>query len=85
MNFSSFELMDVNITSVRNHKLRLAVIYRAPRSPEDGFTARMFFDEFSAFLEGFVLAPGALLFTVDFNFHIDEPDDYDARRFLQVL
>ena len=32
-----------------------------------------------------MLAPGALFLTTDFNFHIDEPNDYDARRFLQVL
>ena len=45
----------------------------------------MFFDEFCSFLEGFVLAPGALLVTVDFDFHMDEPDDYAVRRFFKYF
>ena len=45
----------------------------------------MFLEEFSSFLEGLVLTTSALLVAGDFNFHIDEPNDCDARRFLQVL
>ncbi|XP_066016040.1 uncharacterized protein [Pocillopora verrucosa] len=45
----------------------------------------MFLDEFSSFLEGLVSTTNALLVAGDFNFHIDEPNDCDARRFLQVL
>ena len=37
------------------------------------------------FLEGLFLTTSALLVAGDFNFHIDEPNDCDARRFLQVL
>ena len=81
----SFELINMHIASAYNHNLRLVVIYRAPPSPENGFTVRMFLDEFSSFLEGLVLTTSALLVAGDFNFHIDEPNDCDARRFLQVL
>ena len=45
----------------------------------------MFLEEFSSFLEGLVLTTSALLVTGDFNFYIDEPNDCDALRFLQVL
>ena len=45
----------------------------------------MFLEEFSSFLEGLVSTTSALLVAGDFNFHIDEPNDCDARRFLQVL
>ena len=45
----------------------------------------MFLEEFSSFLEGLVSTTNALLVAGDFNFHIDEPNDCDARRFLQVL
>ena len=75
----------MHIASTYNHNLRLVVIYRAPPSPENGFTVRMFLDEFSSFLEGLLLTTSALLVAGDFNFHIDEPNDCDARRFLQVL
>ena len=81
----SFELINIHITSVYNHNLRLVVIYRAPPSPGNGFTVRMFLEEFSSFLEGLVSTTSALLVAGDFNFHIDEPNDCDARRFLQVL
>ena len=53
--------------------LRLVVLYRAPPSLENGFTVRMFLEEFSSFLEGLVLTTSALLVAGDFNFHIDEP------------
>ena len=45
----------------------------------------MFLEEFSSFLAGLVLTTSALLVAGDFHFHIDEPIDCDARRFLQVL
>ena len=81
----SFELINIHITSACNHNLRLVVIYRAPPSLENGFTVRMFLEEFSSFQEGLVLTTSTLLVAGDFNFHIDEPNDCDARRFLQVL
>ena len=81
----SFKLINIHITSACNHNLKLVVIYRAPPSLENGFTVRMSFEEFSSFLEGLGLTTSALLVAGDFNFHIDEPNDCDARRFLQVL
>ena len=45
----SFEFINIHITSVYNHNLRLVVIYRAPPSPGNGFTVRMFLEEFILF------------------------------------
>ena len=81
----SFELINIHITSVYNHNLTLVFIYRSPPSPGNGFTIRMFLEEFSSFLEGLVSTTSALLVAGVFNFHIDEPNDCDAGRFLQVL
>ena len=61
----SFELINIHITSACNHNLRLAVIYRAPPSLENGFTVRIFLEEFSSFLEGLVLTTSALLVAGD--------------------
>ncbi|XP_068741907.1 uncharacterized protein [Montipora capricornis] len=83
VNVRSFELIDVQLMSARN--LRLAVIYRPPPSSMNSFTVGLFLDEFSYFLEGLVLALSALLVAGDFNFHVDDQEDDDARRFLQVL
>ena len=74
----SFELINIHITSVYNHNLRLVVIYRAPPSLGNGFTVRMFLEEFSSFLEGLVSTTNALLVAGDFNFHIDEPNDCEV-------
>ena len=85
VNVQSFELIDVQLTSARNRNLRLAVIYRPPPSSMNSFTVGLFLDELSSFLEGLVLAPSALLVAGDFNLHMDDQEDDDARRFLQVL
>ena len=45
----SFELINIHITLACNHNLRLVVIYRAPPSLENGFTVRIFLEEFSSF------------------------------------
>ena len=50
----SFELINIHIASAYNHNVRFVVIYRAPPSPENGFTVRMFLEEFSSFLERLV-------------------------------
>lgn len=78
VNVRSFVLIDIQLTSARNHNLRLAVIYRPPPSSMNSFTVGLFLDEFSSFLEGLVLAPSAFLVAGDFNFHVDDQEDYDA-------
>ena len=65
--------------------MRLAAIYRPSPSTNNGFTVKQFLDEFSTFLEGFVLTPGKLLPSGDFNFHVDNLGDYNTRCFLDVL
>ena len=85
VNVRIFELIDVQLTSARNHNLRLGVIYRPPPSAMNSFTVGLFLDEFSSFLEGLVLAPSAILVAGDFSFHVDDQEDDDARPLLQVL
>ena len=79
----SFMLTDVHLTLVRNHNLRLAVIYRPPSSM-NSFTVGLSLHEFSSFLEGLVLAPSALFVARDFNFNMDDQEDDDTCRFLEV-
>ena len=45
----------------------------------------MFLDEFAVLLELLVLLPGKLLLTGDFNFHVDDPSDSAALKFLDLL
>ena len=67
------------------YNLRLVAIYQPPPSPKNGFTVSISLEEFSAFLDGLVLTPCALLVAGDFNLLVDQPDDCDTSRFLQVL
>lgn len=47
--------------------------------------AGVFFQGFSAFLETTVLCPEVLLVSGDFNFHLDDSSDADARKFMELM
>ena len=71
--------MDARFRSFQS--IRIIVVYRAPnRSSFD-----LFFEEFSNLIEQTADSPGSLLIVVDFNFHIDDDENLQARRFMEVL
>jgi hypothetical protein len=45
----------------------------------------VFFDEWSDFLDQVVVTPDELIITGDLNFHLDDTNDGDARKFIQSL
>ena len=78
--FRSFELMDVRLRSLQS--IRILIIYRPP----DNNSCLLFFEEFSRLLEQIFAEPsGCLLITGDFNFHMDDPGNAQARRFTDLL
>ena len=78
--FQSFEFMDVRPRSLQC--IRILVIYRPP----DNNSCLLFFEEFSRLLEQIAAEPsGCLLITGDFNFHMDDPDNANAKRFADLL
>ena len=81
---SSFEFSEWKL-SVRGRIIRLVVVYRPPYSKEHPVPASVFFQEFSAFLKTTVLCPEVLLVSGDFNFHLDDPSDTDARKFIELM
>jgi hypothetical protein len=56
------------------------VVYRPPPAP-----TATFFDEFGAFLESVALTTGDLLITGDFNIHLDNADNRDTGKFVNLL
>ena len=57
------------------------VIYRPPE-----FTYELFYEEFSRLLEKtLAVHPGPVIFIGDFNFHVDDPNDYQAKHFTDLL
>ncbi len=65
--------------------VRIIVVYRPPPSKENKLTVAMFFEEFPVLLEQLAIAPNELIMMGDFNFHMEDMNDYDARRFSNLL
>ncbi len=83
----AFECMEAIITS-GNGNMRLIVVYQPQRpDPAIGHSVPLsvFFDDFSKIMDNHLTAPGQLLVTGDLNFHVDIPDDPEAKRMLYVL
>ena len=72
----------LHVKSVLTH---IVVIYHPPSTSTYGYPPNMFLDEFAVFLESLVLSLGKLILTGDFNFHVDDPSDSAALKFLDLL
>ena len=51
----------------------------------NGFSASLFYDEFSSLLEQLAVSPESFVIVGDFHFHFDDHSDTQAKRFLSVL
>ena len=77
--FESFEYMNARLCCLQG--IRILVIYRPPgRSSYD-----LFYEEFSKLIEQTAVSPGGLLIVGDFNLHVDDGDNFQARRFVDIL
>ncbi len=82
--FDSFEYMNFSI-SVSTTTIHLVIIYRPPPSTKNRLTPEIFFIEFATFLEEILITSGNLVILGDFNFHVDNPNNPLARKFLNML
>ena len=79
-NFETFEVMDVLLKSIED--IRILCVYRLPNER----SYALIYDEFSRLFERTLTEhSGCLLIAGDFNFHIDEPQDNHANRFIDIL
>ena len=81
---SSFEISEWTVTMVSNC-ICLFIIYRPPYSDKRIVPTTVFFREFSDYLESVLLSKRQILFTGDFNIHIDNPRDSDAIKFADLF
>ena len=81
---SSFEFSEWTVTTVSNC-IRLFIIYRPPYSDKRKLPTTVFFREYSDYLESVLLSKEQILFTGDFNIHVDDPRDSDAIKFADLL
>ncbi|XP_072022865.1 uncharacterized protein [Amphiura filiformis] len=82
--FSTFEYLDLNVTS-QSSSFRLIVLYRPPPNRINKFTFSAFQDEFSSLLETCTASSSRILLAGDFNIHVDTPDDRESSVFLNIL
>ncbi len=82
--YQSFEHMQVSITASKAH-INLLIIYRPPPSTKNKLTADQFFREFGTLLEEVTISPGKLLIMGDFNFHLDDVNNTQARKLCNML
>ena len=60
----------------------ILIIYRIPYSSKDPVTTALFSEEFTTYLESFIMSPEPLLITGDFNIHIVVPSKIKHTRLL---
>ena len=80
----SFEFSEWIVRS-SSHNIRLVIVYRPPYSEEHRVPVSVFLAEFPEYLESLQLCKEQLLITGDFNIHVDDPQDSDAWKFLELL
>ena len=60
-------------------------VYRPRPSEKNKLTAQLFFHEFSTLLEVVAVASGHLIITGDFNFHMDDINNKETTKFVDLL
>ena len=83
MQFKSFEYMDM-VSNVSN-PVRIIVVYRPPPSTSNGLTCESFLSKFRSFVEQIILDAGHFIITGDFNFHVDDQNNSQAAKFLDII
>ena len=81
----SFEYIDLTMSESQRTPLRLVVVYRPQRTQNHQQTASLFIYEFSSYLELLVSDPSRLLITGDFNFHVDDEQNWEAQAFMELI
>ncbi|XP_060081872.1 15-hydroxyprostaglandin dehydrogenase [NAD(+)]-like [Ylistrum balloti] len=75
--FTHFEHMTCSVT-IYDTQFRLCVIYRPPTSKRNGLRNKLFFDEWSSYLDQQVVAPRVLIIAGNLNFHLDDNTNVDS-------
>ena len=81
----SFEFSEWDLRFVTNNSLLIVIIYRPPFSLAHPSTVSSFIAEFTEYFETLILSSYSLLITGDFNIRIDDEDDVNSLRFVELI
>ena len=82
--FKSFQIQEV-LVGTGEGMVRLCNVYRPPYTGKARFTAASFLDEFVDYLSDLNLRTGIPVLMGDFNFQVQDPSDFYAKKFLNLL
>ena len=82
--YRSFEYCEVSL-KVRSFHFKIIVMYMPPYSIAHPVTVAHFVDEFTAYLESTVLIKEPVIIMGDFNLHVDDPSDTEAKKVCDML
>ena len=80
LTYKQFEFISCLMT-INEMNLQLSVVYRPPPNAKNGLKVNLFFEEFQTFLENHCCKFSNFLLTGDLNFHLDDPSNYDTKKF----
>ena len=81
----SFEFSEWLVSEGSSSKLRVVIIYCPPYTEEHPITVTAFCNEFSRYMESVLLSKEQLVIVGDMNIHVDDANDLDACKFLDLL
>ena len=81
--YRSFESLEVKVTAATACFI-LVIVYRTCPSSKNKLTSALFLQEFTDFLDNFVISFDKVVIAGDFNYHVDSSDS-DAQKFISLL
>ena len=78
----SFELAQLTLT-INEQRITLFLVYRPPPSSKNNLTTSLFFAELPDFLDFCLHCQTRVVISGDFNFHVDDATDNNARKLLE--
>ena len=82
--YKSYQVMEA-VLSCDTGLVRLVNIYRPPYTKKARFTESLFLEEFDDYLGGLMHKPGQHIIAGDFNIHVERPNDFYPKKFLDLL
>ena len=80
----SFELAQLTLT-IHERRITFFLVYRTPPNQKNKLTTPLFFTELTDFLDYCLHCQNRIVISGDFNFHVDDAADTNAKKLLEQL